>query len=137
MCITDTMDAKQNVVTKLSWKMNGLLKLLNITRKLFGISRMPLTGEPVRMLYVKYLAVRDNEKFLANMLIRYARNIVFDKAYSFVSIGVHEKDPLDKCFSGMFKITFNSVGMMLSIKGNGLVMEKIKKGIPFEDYSLV
>jgi hypothetical protein len=101
MCITDNMDTKQNVVTKLSWKMNGLLRLLNITRKLFGISRMPLTGEPVRMLYMKYLAVRDNEKFLANMLIRYARNIVFDKSYSFVSIGVHEKDPLIK--PGMFR----------------------------------
>ena len=63
--------------------------------------------------------------------------MVYEKDYSFVSIGVHEKDPLNKCFSGIFKLTFKSVGMLLTIQNNQLLIEKVKQGIPFEDYSLV
>ncbi|MEP7145246.1 MAG: GNAT family N-acetyltransferase [Ferruginibacter sp.] len=137
MCLTDTMDVKQNIVTKLSLKMKWLLKLMNIFSKLSGISKMPLLNEPVRMMYIKYLAVDDHEKKLVKLLVNYARNMVYKKSYSFVSIGVHEKDPFNKCFSGLLKLTFNSVGMLLSIKDNRPLIEKVMRGIPFEDYSLV
>jgi hypothetical protein len=62
---------------------------------------------------------------------------VYERSYSFVSIGLHEKDPLNTCFSGLLKLTFNSVGMLLSIKDNRSLIEKVKQGVPFEDYSLV
>lgn len=137
MCLMDTMNVKQNVVTKLSWKMRYLLKLLNAFHRISGISRMPLINEPVRMMYIKYLAVNKPGKQLVKLLINYARNIVYEKSYSFVSIGLHEKDPLNTCFSGLFKLTFNSVGMLLSIKNNRALIEKVKQGVPFEDYSLV
>ena len=89
------------------------------------------------MMYIKYLAVDKPGKQLVKLLINYARNIVYEKSYSFVSIGLHEKDPLNACFSGLFKLTFNSVGMLLSIKDNRALIEKVKQGVPFEDYSLV
>ena len=110
---------------------------MNTFSSLAGISKMPLLNEPVRMIYVKYLAVANHEKELTKLLINHARNIVYDRSYSFVSIGLHEKDPFNKCFSGLFKLTFNSVGMLLSIKDNRALIEKVKRGIPFEDYSLV
>jgi len=137
ICLTDTMPYKQNIVMKLSWKMKTLLKLLNLLSGILGISRMPLPGEPVKMMYIKYLAVTHHEKEIVRLLVDHARNIIYDKGYSFVSIGVHEKDPLNACFSGIFKLTFKSVGMLLSIRGNKQLIEKVKKGVPFEDYSLV
>ncbi|HET6992386.1 MAG TPA: GNAT family N-acetyltransferase [Bacteroidia bacterium] len=137
ICLTDTMHYKQNIVMKLSSKLKILLKLLNSFRNILGISRMPLQGEPVKMMYVKYLAVTHHDKKIVRLLIDHARNIIYDKGYSFISIGVHEKDPLNACFSGIFKLTFQSVGMLLSIRGNQQLVEKVKKGVPFEDYSLV
>jgi hypothetical protein len=137
MCVTDTMQMKQNIVTKLSWKMKWLLKFLNVFNGFFGYARMPLPNEPVPMIYIKYLAVNAHEKHLVKMLITHARNIAYNKSYSFVSIGAHEKDPLNSCFSGILKLTFHSVGMLLSIKDNRSLIEKVKNGIPFEDYSLV
>ncbi len=137
MCLVDTMSAKQNVVTKLSWKMKALLKCMNIFKGISGISKMPLVNEPVQMIYIKYLAVNNNEKQQVKLLINHARNIVYEKAYSFVSAGLHEKDALNSCFTGLFKLTFKSVGMLLSIKDNKYLIEKVKQGIPFEDYSLV
>jgi ribosomal protein S18 acetylase RimI-like enzyme len=137
ICLTDTMPYKQNIVMKLSSKMKTLLKLLNLLSGVLGISRMPLPGEPVKMMYIKYIAVTHHEKEIVRLLVDHARNIMFDKGYSFVSIGVHEKDPLNACFSGIFKLTFKSVGMLLSIRGNKQLIEKVKQGVPFEDYSLV
>ncbi len=137
MCLIDTMSVKQNIVMKLSVKMKYLLKLINSLSRVSGISKMPLINEPVRMMYIKYLAANNHDKQLVKLLINYARNIVYESSYSFVSLGLHEKDYLNKCFSGLFKLTFNSVGMLLSIKNNKALIEKVKEGVPFEDYSLV
>ncbi|MCC7379415.1 MAG: GNAT family N-acetyltransferase [Chitinophagaceae bacterium] len=137
MCVIDTMHIKQNVVMKLSWKMKWQLKVINAFSNLVGISKMPFLNEPVRMLYIKYLAVNNHDKQLVKLLVNRARNIVYEKSYSFVSIGLHEKDPYNSCFPGLFKLTFKSIGMLLSIKNNKALVEKVKQGIPFEDYSLV
>ena len=137
MCLTDTMNMKQNVVTRIDWKMKYLVKFLNAVSGIIGISKMPVLNEPVRMMYIKYLAVNKPGKTLVKLLVNYARNIVYEKNYSFVSIGLHEKDALNLCFKGLLKITFKSVGMLLSIKDNRALIEKVKEGIPFEDYSIV
>ena len=137
MCLIDTMPVKQNVVTKLSWKMKSLVTFINAISPVAGISKMPSLNEPIRMIYIKYLAVNGQDKQLVKLLVNYARNIVYERSYSFASIGLHEKDPFNACFSGLMKVTFNSVGMLLSIKDNRSLIEKVKKGIPFEDYSLV
>ncbi len=103
MCLMYTMNVKQNVVTKISWKMKYLLKVVNSFNWVSGISKMPSINEPVRMMYIKYLAVNNAEKQLTKLLINYARNIVYERSYSFVSIGLHEKDPLNTCFSVFYK----------------------------------
>jgi predicted N-acetyltransferase YhbS len=137
ICLIDTMQFKQNVVTRLSPKLKYLLSGINSIYKISGISRMPLVNQPVRMIYIKYLAANSGEKELVRLMINHARNIAYDKSYSFVSFGLHEKDPMNKYFSGMLKLTFNSVGMLLSVKNNKQLVEAVKTGIPFEDYSLV
>jgi len=137
ICLSDTMNIKQNVVLKLSFKFSILLRFLNSFSRFLGYSRMPVLNEPVHMLYIKYFAVDPIEKDLIKPLINLARNIAYKKSYSFVSIGLHEKDLLQKSFSGMFKLTFNSVGMLVSIKDNRALIDNVLKGIPFEDYSLV
>ncbi len=137
MVLQDTMDAKQNVVTNVSWKMNILLRTMTKVNYLLGLSKMPGINEPIRMIYIKYLAADNNNKQIVRFLINHARNIAFEKSYSFASIGVHEKDPVNTHVKGLFKLTFSSVGMVLSLKDNKDLIEKIKQGIPFSDYSLV
>jgi hypothetical protein len=131
------MNMKQNVVTKIHWKMKYLVRLINSLSTIGGMSKMPVLNEPVHMMYVKYLAVNNPDKTLVKFLVNHARNIVYEKNYSFISIGLHEKDPLNLCFTGLRKITFKSCGMLLTIKNNRPLIEKVKSGIPFEDYSLV
>jgi hypothetical protein len=137
LCLLDTMHMKQNVITSISWKLKYFLKITNNINSMLGLSNMPALNEPVSMIYIKYLAVRNNEKALVRLLINHARNIAFGKSYSFVSVGIHEKDPINACLSGMFKMTFNSIGMIMSLKNNKALIEKVKQGIPFADYSVV
>lgn len=137
MCLVDTMDVKQNVVTKISWKMKTLLTAINAISGLTGLSKMPGVNTPVQMMYIKYLCVPGNDKRIVRILINHARCLVYEKSYSFISIGLHEKDPLKTCFSSLFKLTFNSVGMLLSIRNNRDLVRIVKEGVPFEDFSLV
>ncbi|KAB2880139.1 GNAT family N-acetyltransferase [bacterium] len=137
VCLIDTMHVKQNVVTRLSWKMKLLITVMNAISQVTGISKMPVLNEPVRMIYIKYLAVNNRDEQIVKLMINHVRNIVYERSYIFASIGLHEKDPYNKCFSGLLKVTFNSVGMLLSIKDNKTLIGKVKKGIPFQDYSLV
>jgi len=137
MSLVDTMPVKQNVITALSWKLKLLLKLINIYSSIAGLSKMPLLNEPVKMIYINYLAVDPKSTHLVKSLVNRARNIAFEKSYSYVSIGLHEKDKLNDCLSGLPKLTFRSVGMLLSIKNNHHLINIVKEGIPYEDYSLV
>lgn len=137
MCIIDTMHLKQNIVTRVSWKMNVLLKLTNMFSPMMGISKMPVLEQPVKMVYIKYLAIQKDEEQVIKLLLNHAKNIVYDKSYSFVSFGIHERDPLNAYFKRMRKFTFHSVGMLSSLHESVDKVKAIKEGVPFEDYSIV
>ena len=135
--LLDTMHCKQNVVTRLSFKMKCLLNVLSVIGRNFGLSPLPILHQPVKMLYIRFLAIKNQDIELTRLLVNFARNIAYQKSYSFASIGLHEKDPLNTCFRGFLKLTFKSVGMLVSIKNNKELIDTARKGIPFEDYSLV
>lgn len=137
MCVVDTMNAKQNVVVKLPWYLRYVLGFINNLGGILSISKMPREKEPIKMLYIKYLAVPTYNKEIIRLLLEQAKNCAYDKSYSFVSIGLHEKDPIIKSFHGLFKITFYSVGMLVSLKNNEKLIDEILKGVPFKDYSIV
>jgi len=137
MCLIDTADVKQNVIMNLDWVTRLSIAVMNTVRKLIGFSRMPGLNEPVRMFYIKYIAVENNERSILGRLIRHAQQIAYNTSYSFVSMGVHEKDPLNACLAEFFKFTFQSTGLVVSVRDSHLLIDEIKKGVPFEDYSLV
>ncbi len=137
MCLTDTMHAKQNVITQVPWYLAMLLTTLNRLQKVLGCSPMPVKGQPVRMKYIKFLAIENQDPALVQLLVRHAQNRVFDSGYSFAAMGLHEKDPLQQGIAGMFKLTFYSAAMLLSMHNNRALIAQVKQGVPFEDYSLV
>ena len=137
MSLIDTMPVKQNVITALSWKMKCVLKIINVYSSIAGLSKMPVLNQPVKMLYIKYMAVDVSSSQLVKQLVNFARNIAFEKSYSYVSIGLHEKDKFNDSLSGLPKLTFKSVGMLLSLKNSRTLINKVKNGVPYEDYSLV
>jgi len=135
--IIDTMPMKQNVALSLPWYFSLFINCINGMSNLLRVSKLPKVNDPIKMLNIKYLATEVNDKKLVALLLNYAQKRAFDKSYSFVSIGLHEKDPLIKTLPKSLKFTFYSVGMLVSMKDSKELMYKIKKGIPFKDYSIV
>ena len=137
MCLFDTMRFKQNVVTRVSARLKLLMAAMNAVRHLSGLSRMPSVNKPIGMLYVRFLAINAPGHSIARQMINHARQLAYERTRSFVSLGLHEKDPLNRHLRGMFRLSFKSVGMLLSIRNNETLVKQVQKGIPFEDYSLV
>ncbi len=137
MCLIDTMNMKQNVVLKIPRLIRYFIKFTNHFSRLLNISKLPVENESIKMLYIKYLVVNNNNKDIVKALITKAKNEAYKKTYSFVSLGLHEKDPLIRVLSGFFKFTFYSVGMLVSMKNSKDLMTQVKKGVPFKDYSIV
>lgn len=137
MCIADYNHCKQHIALKLPWYLRLCLDLINGFRTLLGAQLLPSTNQPINMLYIKYLALKKKDAQLIKSLIRQAQNEAYAKSYSFVSLGLHEKDSLIRKLPRFFRIQFNSVGMLVTIKNNIKLMDMIKKGIPYKDFSTV
>lgn len=137
MSIIDTMHMKQNVVLKMPWHLKGIIASINVFSKLFKLSKLPKENEPIKMLYIKYLAIKKYDKTLISALMSFAKQQAYNKSYSFVSISMHENDMLLQKLPPSMRFTFHSVGMLVSMKDNKKLMKLIKEGMPFRDYSTV
>jgi hypothetical protein len=135
--LKDTLPLKQNVVVGLNPPLRALVSLVNGLNKYLPIPSLPSMGEAVKNLYVNnFYCNQGHEKAFESLLVQ-ARHLAFKAQFHFVSIGLHEKDPLQKCFTSIYKFEFKSVGYIASLKNNKPLIEEIIAGIPFEDYSLV
>ena len=91
----------------------------------------------MRMLYIKYLAAPIPDRRMIRALIQRARQEAHEGSYAFVSLGLHERDPLIRYLPGLYRIVFNSTGMLVSMKRNTEVMSRVHTGIPFKDFSTI
>jgi len=137
MCLVDYSNCRQHIALKLPWYLRMFISIINLLRTIAGANPLPSTNQPINMLNIKYLAVKKKDNKLIKSLIRRAQNEVHLKSYSFVSLGLHEKDSLNQILPGFFRITFNSVGMMVTMKNNQKLMDMVNNGIPYKDFSTV
>lgn len=135
--LVDVEDAKQNVIIKLPTPVRILVKFMNGISRILPIFHLPQPNEPIKILYIKAFAWKDEYKDAFKILIDKALETAYRRKYNFLTIGLHEKDLLQKNFSRKMKFTFKSIGLITSLKGNTRTIEDIINGIPFEDYSLV
>ena len=137
LCLQDTGAFKQHVITRLPALLRGIVSLNNAVCRLLGTTRLPRVSEPIRMLYIKYLAAPDGNRKVVRCLIRKARQVAFDGSYAFVSLGLHERDPLLALLPGTHRLVFKSTGILVSMKRSRETVARVHAGIPFKDFSTV
>jgi hypothetical protein len=135
--LSDTGQAKQNVLIKLPLYLKILVKILQIINAIVPIIILPKINEPIRILYIKSFAYEPGYEDALRFLLGRARRIAFEKKFMFLTIGIHENDPKLKIFSRYPKFVFKSLGLITSLKGGKDKIHSVLNGIPFEDYSLV
>ncbi len=136
LSLHDTREIKRNVLLDASATIRGALALLRIaTAPLPGL-RVPRIGEPLRVLYARFVACEEGHGQALQALVAMARAEAFRRRFTFLVIGLHERDPLRRLVRGIPRFTFSSHALATSLTKPER-LESLAAGLPYEDYALV
>jgi GNAT superfamily N-acetyltransferase len=136
LTIEDTHDLRQNVLIGIPWSIHLALGVLRLMALPVPGLRIPRLGEPLAILYVRWMACSDGNESALRQLLSEARAEAFKRAFVFVSVGLHERDPLRAVVAGIPRLTFTSRAMATSLIEPDRVQSLVNQ-IPYEDFALV
>lgn len=136
LTLTDVMAVKRNVLLSAPSLLRGMLTLVRIIARPFTEFPVPQIGGSLKLMNVRYVACEDGHAPALQSLFRLARAEAFRYRFSFLSFGLHERDPLRSLISGIPRFTFTSRAFATSLASPSR-LAKLAEGIPFEDYALV
>lgn len=136
LTLEDTGLFKRNVLMSAPALLRAVLGVLRLAKMAIPKLKVPRVGEPLAMLYVRYMACEDGREEAFVPLLAEARAEAFRRGSSFVSVGLHENDPYRGVVSGLPRFTFRSVAVSNSIFTTDRVRDLIAS-VPFEDFALV
>jgi GNAT superfamily N-acetyltransferase len=132
----DTREVKRNVLIDASASLRCALALLRIAAAPLPGFRVPRIGEPLRVLYARFVACEEGHGQALQALVAMARAEAFRRRFTFLVIGLHERDPLRSLVRGIPRFTFSSLALATSLTRPDR-LESLATGIPFEDFALV
>ena len=135
--LSDISDSKQNILMGLPFILNLAVTVLRLLNRIVPFLNLPGIGKPVKILYIKAFAFSEGCEDGLELLIKSARQLAFRERYCYLTVGIHERDHLARFFNKYLHFTFQSLGFIVSMRGNNEKINKILKGVLFEDYSLV
>lgn len=135
LCQWDGSAAKQTVVAAMPKFLRLTTATLARMRKVLPLYTFPRVGEVVRTLHLRNIAYDREHRDALRTLLQRVRNDAFGSEYSFISIGLHERDPLKFLVRGLPKYTFSADSLIGSPDPDHLAT--VRSEIPVEDFALV
>jgi len=136
LSLQDTREVKQNVLLDAPVAMRGALGLLRIASAALPGLCVPRLGDSLRLLCARHIACEDGHLSALKCLLAMARAEAFRRRFTFLVIGLHERDPLRSLVQGIPGFTFSSRALATSLTRPDR-LESLARGIPFEDFALV
>ena len=136
LTLCDTAPVKRNVLLNAPASLKGALALLRVAAAPFPGFHVPRMGQAVRLLSARYATCEDGHRAGLEALVARGRAEAFRHRFTFLMLGLHERDPLRSLVRRIPRFTFSSLALATSL-GNPQGLEKRVEGIPFEDYALV
>jgi GNAT superfamily N-acetyltransferase len=136
LSLHDTREVKRNVLIDASASLRCALALLRIAAAPLPGFRVPRIGAPLRVLYARFVACEEGHGQALQALVAMARAEAFRRRFTFLVIGLHERDPLRSLVRGIPRFTFSSLALATSLTRPDR-LESLASGIPFEDFALV
>jgi len=90
----DQRSFKQAVIYSYSGRIGAIRPIYNLVSKLSKQPTLPRPGSKLESFYVSFIAVDSNSLDIFSSLIAAAYNDNIGKDYSYMLLGLHEKDPL-------------------------------------------
>ena len=134
--LCDIGPLKRNVFLNAPGALKAALALLRLAAMPFRGFRIPRRGEALRLLNVRHLACEQGHEASLPLLVSLARAEAFRDRFTFLMLGLHERDPLRNLVRRIPRLTFSSLAFSTSLGGPAR-LEELCRGIPFEDYALV
>jgi hypothetical protein len=136
LTVEDTQHLRQNVLIGLPPSLRFALGAVRLLALPIPGLRVPRIGEPLKMLYVRFMACAEGHEEALRLLIAEARVEAFRHRFTFLSVGLHERDPLRFAIAGTPRLTFTSRAMAASFFTPDRV-EGLVDAVPYEDFALV
>jgi predicted N-acetyltransferase YhbS len=136
LTLCDTAPVKRNVLLNAPASLKAALALLRVAAAPFPGFHVPRMGQAVRLLSARYATCEDGHRAGLEALVARGRAEAFRHRFTFLMLGLHERDPLRTLVQMIPRLTFTSLAFATSL-GNPQGLEKRVEGIPFEDYALV
>ena len=136
LTLEDTSHLRQNILMGAPAHLRLALPILRILALPIRGIAVPRVGHPLTMLYVRHPACLDGHEPALRALISAARQKAFAHRYTFLSVGLHERDPLRKAVTGFPAFTFHSLAMAANVLTQDRV-NMLQSEIPYEDFALV
>lgn len=133
----DMGTVKQNVVMGMPTLLRTIVGTIRIASKALPLWTLPRIGEAVKILYVRHMACADGHQRALRVLLQHVCHEAMRQKYSFVVLGLHERDRLQRLVRGMPKFTFVSHGFAMNLSQNQALLANALAGTPRLDFALV
>lgn len=136
LTVDDTRMLRQNVLIGLPTSLRIAVAALRVLVFPVPGLTVPRVGSQLSMLYVRFIACIEGCEEALRSLIAESRALAYRHRFTFLSVGLHERDPLRLVVEGIPRFTFTSRSMATS----AITPERVKSlvnQIPYEDYALV
>ncbi len=136
LTVDDTRNFRQNVLVGLPSALRILLLVLRVLTFPIPGFNVPRLDAELPMLYVRYLGCKAGHEEALRALLSQARKLAYEQRVTFLSLGLHERDPMRPVVDGILRFTFTSRSMATS----AITPERVKTLvdlIPYEDFALV
>lgn len=136
LSVFDTVPYKQHVIVGVPRPVRWASAVMRPLRVVSPAFHIPREGERVPLLFLSHLAIEPGHEPGLRALVQLARNRAWGLQIPFIVYGVHERDPLRELFRGLPKFTFPSEAFLTSLRGRRHLVDRVRAGVPMEDYAL-
>lgn len=136
--VSDFSSAKQMVVASMPKPLETCLRGLRAASRVVPFPwRLPLPGEQVRLLYARNFACRKLHEASLRALFQRIRHETFRGGHTFLTVAIHERDPLRAVLRVFPRYTVPVLGFMASLAGNEEALGRSIAGRSLVDIAIV
>lgn len=137
LSLADSEDVKQEVLMDVQGYQKPMIKLAGWINRINSRISLPQPGEHIRILYIRSFYCREGAEDALRALVSQARVIACQNKYHFLTVGIDERSNYYRQFSSFPKFTLKSRLYFCNYSIDPEVLEKLRRGVSFMDYSLV
>lgn len=138
----DLAGVKQVIILRVPLLLQLALSALRLAGPAFPFFTAPKVGVQLKILYLRNIAYVEGHEGALRALLHHVRRVAFLERYTFVTLGLHERDPLRFMVSRVPRYDFKSTVYVTTLAGpqvekNITLIDDIVSGIPMEDFAIV